>query len=187
MKLLTDGALVTTTGYLSRQAYFESDRDETFYMQGSMGHAAAIGLGLAISPYTRRVVVLDGDGAFLMHMGTGSTVGASQAERLVHLVVDNRCYESTGCQGSTSASVHWESLGRGLGYKTVLTCGTRADLRGQLAMAMQAVGPVLCVFAVDPTPDEVHPRATNSISPEQITKRFGAAVRAETSVGPEVA
>ncbi len=44
MKVLTSEALVTTTGYLSRQAHFESDRDATFYMQGSMGHAAAIGL-----------------------------------------------------------------------------------------------------------------------------------------------
>jgi phosphonopyruvate decarboxylase len=172
MSELTDELLVTTTGYLSRQAHHERDRHGTFYMQGSMGHAAAIGLGVATAEPSRRIVVLDGDGAFLMHLGTGSTIGASGADNLVHVVVDNGCYESTGCQRTTSSTVDWSVLGRVLGYQTVLVSGARAELAPAIRSALSGRGPVLCVLRVVPTPREVHPRATASTGLDEIAGRF---------------
>jgi phosphonopyruvate decarboxylase len=174
MARLTDQLLVTTTGYLSRQAHHERDRPDTFYMQGSMGHAASIGLGLATARPERRVVVLDGDGAFLMHLGTGATIGASGAENLAHLVVDNRCYESTGGQSTASASVDWRALGNGMGYRTVRVC-EQSDLLGEeLKSALTAAGPVLCVLRVVPSHDEIHPRASASAGLDEIAVRFRA-------------
>lgn len=175
MAELTDELLVTTTGYLSRQAHHERDRPDTFYMQGSMGHASAIGAGLAVAHPDRRTVILDGDGAFLMHLGTGSTIGACGARNLVHIVVDNGCYESTGCQATTSRSVDWPSVGRGLGYRSVLTCDALPSLPGTLRTALAAEGPVLLALTVVPTPDEVHPRATAALGPAEIAERFRAA------------
>jgi phosphonopyruvate decarboxylase len=175
MAELADELLVTTTGYLSRQAHHERDRPGTFYMQGSMGHAVAIGMGLARARPHRRTVVLDGDGAFLMHLGTGSTIGASGARNLVHLVVDNGCYESTGCQATTSGHVDWPSLGRGLGYRSVLTCDRLPRLAATLRTALTAEGPVLVALTVVPTPDEVHPRATAALGLPEIAERFRAA------------
>ena len=169
---LTDELLVSTTGYLSRQAHHERDRPDSFSMQGSMGHAAAVGLGLATARPDRRTVVLDGDGAFLMHLGTGSTIGASGADGLVHVVVDNGCYESTGCQPSTSGTVDWAALGRALGYRSVLTAEDRSALSETIRIALAAPGPVLCALRVVPTPGEVHPRASASTSPEHIAARF---------------
>ncbi|WP_167475312.1 thiamine pyrophosphate-dependent enzyme [Nocardia arthritidis] len=173
---LTGQLLVTTTGYLSRQAHHERDRPETLYMQGSMGHAAAIGLGLATARPHQSVVVLDGDGAFLMHLGTGSTVAAAGADNLVHIVVDNGCYESTGCQRSTSSGLDWSALGTGLGYRTVLECATEESLAGTLESALKSSGPVLCVLRVVPTPGDVHPRATAEIGLDVIAERFRSAV-----------
>ncbi|WP_206795391.1 thiamine pyrophosphate-dependent enzyme [Amycolatopsis sp. MtRt-6] len=178
MAELGDELLVTTTGYLSRQANHERDRARTFYMQGSMGHAAAIGLGLAIAHPHLRTVVLDGDGALLMHLGTGATVPAAGARNLVHVVVDNGCYESTGCQGSISSTVDWTALGAGLGYDSVITCGTREDLTKTMRWALRAPGPVLCVLDVVPTPEEVHPRASASAGLAELTDRFRTAVAA---------
>ncbi|MFI0815762.1 thiamine pyrophosphate-dependent enzyme [Streptomyces sp. NPDC021098] len=179
MPELTDELLVTTTGYVSRQVHHERDRDSTFYMQGSMGHASAVGAGLATAHPDRRTVVLDGDGAFLMHLGTGATIGASGARNLVHVVLDNGCYESTGCQPTTSSCVDWAELGRGLGYRTVLTCASAPDLAGSIRTALTAEGPVLLALSVVPTPGEVHPRATASTGPVEIADRFrkAAAVR----------
>lgn len=175
MAELTDELLITTTGYLSRQAHHERDRPGTFYMQGSMGHACALGIGLALAHPDRRTVVLDGDGAFLMHLGTGSTIGASGARNLVHIVADNGCYESTGCQATTSGHLDWPSLGRGLGYKSVLTCDSVPRLAGSLRTALAAEGPVLLALSVVATPDEVHPRATAALGLPEITERFRAA------------
>jgi phosphonopyruvate decarboxylase len=179
MAALTDELLVTTTGYLSRQAHHERDRPHTFYMQGSMGHAAAIGLGLATGAPGRRTVVLDGDGAFLMHLGTGSTIGASGADALVHVVIDNGCYESTGCQPATSVAVDFRALGRALGYRTILSAHTADMLPAVLTDALKAPGPVLCALQVLPTPDQVHPRATGSLAPADISRRFTAEASAK--------
>jgi phosphonopyruvate decarboxylase len=173
---LTDELLVTTTGYLSRQAHHEGDRPGTFYMQGSMGHAAAIGLGLAAASPGRRTVVLDGDGAFLMQLGTGSTIGACRPGSLVHLVIDNGCYESTGCQPSPAQAVDFPALGRALGYRTVLAAASAGVLPAVIEEALRAPGPVLCALRVLPTPDEVHPRASASVAPDEIGRRFTAEI-----------
>jgi phosphonopyruvate decarboxylase len=173
---LGDELLVTTTGYLSRQVHHERDRADTFYMQGSMGHAAAIGLGVANAAPGRRTVILDGDGAFLMHLGTGSTIGACGLDHLTHIVIDNGCYESTGSQPTTSASVNWTALGTALGYRTTLAVTAPEMLDAAIATALGAPGPVLCALRVQPTPGEIHPRATAAIAPPAITERFSAAV-----------
>jgi len=168
--------LVTTTGYLSRQAYHERDRDRTFYMQGSMGHASALGIGLAQARPDEPVVVLDGDGALLMHLGTGSTVGALKPANLVHVVIDNGCYESTGAQRTTSVHLDWAALGRGLGYRSVSVVEADRDIGPALDDALGARGPVLCVVRVTPTPDNVHPRPSSGIGLPDLTSRFRASL-----------
>jgi phosphonopyruvate decarboxylase len=173
---LGDELVVTTTGYLSRQVHHERDRPDTFYMQGSMGHAAAIGLGVANTAPGRRTLILDGDGAFLMHLGTGSTIGACGLDHLTHIVIDNGCYESTGGQPTTSASVKWTALGTALGYRTTLAVTAPKMLDAAIATALSAPGPVLCALRVRPTPGEIHPRASAAIAPPAITERFSAAI-----------
>ena len=79
------------------------DRDNQFYMIGSMGCASSLGLGLALSQPDRRVYVLDGDGALLMRMGTLATIGYQRPENLVHILLDNHCHESTGGQSTRLA------------------------------------------------------------------------------------
>jgi phosphonopyruvate decarboxylase len=51
------------------------DRKQHLYQVGSMGCASGMGLGVALNA-KRPVVVLDGDGAALMKMGTLATIGA---------------------------------------------------------------------------------------------------------------
>jgi phosphonopyruvate decarboxylase len=176
MARLDDELLVSTTGYLSRQAHGERDRLENFYMQGSMGHALAIGTGLATSRPDRRVVVLDGDGAVLMHLGGASLPRVVGAKNLVHLVVDNGCYESTGGQSSPSAVVRWTELGVGLGYETVLECGLVTKVEATVLAALRADGPVLAVLHARPTLDDVHPRASAAIGLDAIATRLRSAM-----------
>lgn len=172
MAALADELLVTTTGYLSRQAHHERDRPGTFYMQGSMGHAVSIGLGLATARPDRRVVVLDGDGAFLMHLGAGSAVGHLGPGNLAHVVVDNGSYESTGGQRTTSSDLDWAALGRGLGYREVVVVTEPDSLATGVEAALGRPGPVLCVLRVVPAAGRVHPRASASAGLVEIADRF---------------
>ena len=49
---------------------------ENFYIEDAMGLALPLALGLAVAQPSRPVVVVEGDGATLMHMGALVTVGA---------------------------------------------------------------------------------------------------------------
>jgi phosphonopyruvate decarboxylase len=67
-------AVVSTTGFTSREVFelreaASQDHSRDFLTVGSMGHASAIALGIAVSKPSRQVYCLDGDGAMLMHMG----------------------------------------------------------------------------------------------------------------------
>jgi phosphonopyruvate decarboxylase len=89
---------VFTTGYISRTGYkLCKDKYCAFYMQGSMGMAPAIGLGMSLNT-DRDIVVINGDGALLMSLGTTHTLRDFAPDNLYHYVLDNNLYESVGCQ-----------------------------------------------------------------------------------------
>lgn len=93
-----DSVYVASTGYLSRAVFGEAFPDyNVFYMQGSMGLAPAIGIGLALCT-AKDVVVINGDGALLMSMGTTHTIREHALPNLFHYVLDNGCHESVGGQ-----------------------------------------------------------------------------------------
>ena len=91
-----DAIYVTNTGYISRAVYNEYPNNKNiFYMQGSMGLAPCIGLGMAMNT-DKDVVVLSGDGALLMHLGITHTIRDENLDNLFVYVLDNHCHESVG-------------------------------------------------------------------------------------------
>ena len=93
---------VFTTGFISRTGYkLCKDEYVAFYMQGSMGMAPAIGLGIALST-DKDVVVVNGDGALLMSLGTTHTLREYAPDNFYHYVLNNNSYESVGEQSCTS-------------------------------------------------------------------------------------
>ncbi len=89
---------VASTGYVSRAVCEVAGPEHgVFYMQGSMGLAPAIGLGIAINS-ERPVVVINGDASLLMSMGTTHTIRDRAPSSFFHYVLDNGCHESVGGQ-----------------------------------------------------------------------------------------
>jgi phosphonopyruvate decarboxylase len=117
-------ATIATTGYAYRELHATVDRPNYFYMAGSMGHAAAIGLGVSINT-TEPTVVLDGDGALLMKMGTCATIGRFSPKNLMHIVIDNGLFESTGGQSSNAGSVDFSQIAQACSYRQVWQCTGR--------------------------------------------------------------
>ncbi|MEV0730596.1 thiamine pyrophosphate-dependent enzyme [Polymorphospora sp. NPDC050346] len=110
--------IIFTTGYSCRIARNVADRPNHFYMTGSMGLAASIGTGIAMSS-GRRVVVVDGDGALTMNPGCLLTAGASAHLPILHLVLDDGLYESTGGQSVPSRRINFTALAEAAGYSDV--------------------------------------------------------------------
>ena len=92
----TSSVYITNTGYISRAVYNEfPSSPNILYMQGSMGIAPCIGLGIALNT-EKDVVVLSGDGALLMHLGITHTIRDYNLNNLFVYVLDNGCHESVG-------------------------------------------------------------------------------------------
>ena len=117
------GALIICNiGYPSRELYAVNDRVENFYMLGSMGLASSIGLGLALARPKRRVIVLDGDGAVLMNLGTLATIANFAPENYLLVILDNCCYGSTGSQPTcTHLGTDLASMAKVAGVKEAST------------------------------------------------------------------
>src|SRR3546814_12994653 len=87
-----------------------------------MGHAALVGLGLALAQPTKRVLVVTGDGDMLMGLGALATVADQAPRNLAIVVVDNEAFGETGGQRtSTSGAVDLAGMAAAAGFPTTLT------------------------------------------------------------------
>ncbi len=111
--------LLGTTGFTGRELYQTIEHKGKFYMMGSMGCLPSIGLGIAIENPEKRVFVIDGDGALLMKLGTLSTIGYYSPNNLTHICFDNKEYESTGGQPTTSKTTDFSQIAKNCGYGEV--------------------------------------------------------------------
>lgn len=168
---ITDELVVATTGYTSRRLFAERDRSANFYMQGSMGHASSIGLGVALANPRSRVLVLDGDGACLMHLGALGTIGQLAPANYVHIVLDNGCYESTG--GQSVAAVRYDAAALAAGYRKAARAATLNEVSARLGDLITGSGPAMLVIEVG-SDSTAPPRATASLSATEIRARFSA-------------
>ncbi|MGW2352537.1 phosphonopyruvate decarboxylase [Actinacidiphila glaucinigra] len=169
-------AVIATTGYTGRDAFAVADRPGNFYMQGSMGHAGSLGLGVALSQPERTVVVLDGDGAVLMHLGALSMIGHEAPGNLIHVVLDNRVHESTGGQATTSATTSFPQVALAAGYASAVACDSSDALSEAMGRAQAVPGPHLISVRTLPRTGAIPPRATNALSTLDIRDRFQASL-----------
>jgi thiamine pyrophosphate-dependent acetolactate synthase large subunit-like protein len=164
-----DEAVVIANGYLSRYAFDAGDARENFYMIGSMGLALSIGLGLAIAQPRRRVVVVDGDGNLLMSLGALAMVGYTKPSNLMHIVIDNQQYASTGGQASVSGAVQMSQLAQAAGYRIARETRDAQELWAALQQLRATPGPsFLCVYVKAST--DAPPRVRRS--PEEVAETF---------------
>lgn len=110
--------VICNIGFPSRELYDIYDRDENFYMIGSMGLASSIGLGLALAKPERDIVVIDGDGSLLMNMGSLVTVNACKPRNLTWIVINNGAYGSTGNQETYAKDLNLCEIASGVGLKS---------------------------------------------------------------------
>ena len=118
-------------------------------MTGSMSHAAAIGLGLAETDRSGGpVIVLDGDGALIMHLGILSTIGRKGGKRLTHVVLDNGIYESTWRTKTTALTTQFGMVAGGCGYARSSECCSPIDVGSAMHKALSGSRASLIVIKV---------------------------------------
>ncbi len=141
-------AIIATTGFAGRELYDIEDRENQLYMVGSMGCALPLGFGIAITKPKVKLYVLDGDGALLMRTGTMATVGAHKPDNLIHILLDNEAYESTGGQGTVSVKVSFSAIAKGFGYRLSFSSDSLEEFENSLKLASSERGPTFIHFKI---------------------------------------
>jgi phosphonopyruvate decarboxylase len=162
-------AMIATTGKCGRELFTIDDRDQHLYQVGSMGCASAMGLGVALN-VDRPVVVLDGDGAALMKMGSFATIGAQAPKNLVHVILDNGVHDSTGGQATVSPIVDFARVALACGYRTGTVIDDLDGFDQAFAAAMASDGPHLVHARIAPGSLSTLGRPT--VKPPEVARRF---------------
>ena len=165
-----DEPVVHANGFICRESFALKDRKANFYMIGSMGLASSIGLGVALCKPEKKVIIIDGDGNVLMALGTLAMIAAEAPKNLVHVVIDNEVYESTGSQRSLSGKLQLEEIAKSSGYKNVSRIEKKEDVKPVFLRLKELPGPNFLLIKVEPCFDHTTGRVTHT--PEEITKRF---------------
>lgn len=167
---LAGAVFLSTTGMISRESFAEADSPD-FFMVGSMGLLGGIAAGCAAHT-DRRVVALDGDGAVLMHMGLLPFIGSRKPQNLVHAVIDNESYSSTGGQPTVSPFIDFPAVAKACGYRWAQTVMTRETLEEALMSLRSVEGPALLHVKVKSGADHGIGRVSDRYACPEVAERF---------------
>lgn len=119
-----------------------------FLTVGSMGHSSSIALGIALANSERRVFCLDGDGAFIMHMGAIGNIGYLSPKNYFHILFNNGSHESVGGQPTIGFQLDIPAIAKACGYRTVFSLTTKDEIKEILQQTKIMEGPVLIELKV---------------------------------------
>ncbi len=145
--------IISTTGKLSRELY--EYREETgishagdFLTVGSMGHVSHIAAGLALARADIKVYCFDGDGAFLMHMGSTAINAHLPLHNYFHIVFNNGSHDSVGGQPTVGRDVMLHKIALAAGFKNAFIAGNEKEIIKALTAMKSCAGPVLLEIIV---------------------------------------
>jgi len=147
--------IVSTTGKTSREIFEIREQNNESHSQefltvGSMGHCTSIALGIALSKPDREVLAIDGDGAFLMHMGSLTNVGSIKPKNFRHILINNQIHESVGGQSTAAKHINLSEIIKGIGGSKLFRARTSEELANEIEKFLSCEGPSFLEVIVAP-------------------------------------
>ncbi|MFW9916187.1 MAG: thiamine pyrophosphate-dependent enzyme [Candidatus Thorarchaeota archaeon] len=161
--------IVSSNGNISRETYHLLPKPQV-YLRGSMGLPVSVGLGLALANPKDRIIVITGDGNFLMGLGSASTAAFYKPRNLKILILDNLTYYTTGGQRTVSSVINYAKFLEALNIESKWSLTASQDQIDQvLATFLNSE-----TFAVLHLSIEEQSKALPNIPwhPEEITEKF---------------
>ena len=129
--------IICTTGKASRELFEiresnEESHEYDFLTVGSMGHGSSIALGIAINKKATKVWCIDGDGAFLMHMGAVALIGAVSPANFIHIVINNGAHETVGGMPTVAEKINIIDIAKACGYSYAVSVSSLEELDSEL-------------------------------------------------------
>ena len=163
-------AVIATTGKTGRELFTLADRPNHVYVVGGMGTASSIGFGVAHTLPRQKVVVLDGDGAALMKMGSFATIGYHQPANFLHILLDNEAHDSTGGQHTSSCVTRFTEVAAACNYRQAYAVERAEDIAAAARELSGKAGPSLLHIKIKLGSPEKLGRPT--VKPREVKERF---------------
>ncbi|MBP1561016.1 MAG: phosphonopyruvate decarboxylase [Oscillospiraceae bacterium] len=164
-KLGADDIVVSTTGKTSRELYEIRERSgfghsNDFLTVGSMGHASSIALGMSLFS-DKKVYCIDGDGAFIMHMGAAAVNAASMSDNFRYIIINNGAHESVGGQPTVGFDINIPEILKDCGFESVYTALDEKEVvQGMEQLAENCRSAMVIFTAQGSRPDLGRPKLT---------------------------
>lgn len=142
-------ALAVCTGWGAREWWAVRPGDANLKTR-TLGLVSSIAAGLAIALPRRKVIAIDGDGAFLMNLCGLPTIALQNPGNLIHLLFDNEVYEASGGTATASRTADAVVLARGAGYRHATWVATPEEFRHAFKQAWQKNELTLIAVKVEP-------------------------------------
>ena len=172
-----DSKLIATTGFTSRELHQirilkKNNNGDDFYMVGGMGHASMVSLGISIKT-NKEVICLDGDGSFLMHLGSTVNIGQKKRKNFKHILFNNFSHESVGGQTTNIDKVDIKKLVDAVRYNKYFILNKKKEIKNVLKSFLKQKGPSLLEVKIQQGSIDNLKRPQNLLSiKKEFTKKF---------------
>jgi len=131
--------VVTIMGAVSAELQSIGHRPNFFYLLHAMGLASSVGLGIALTRPTERVIVFDGDCSVLMNLGGLTTLARYRPTNLLHVVFDNESLLSVGgFPTATATGSDLAGIAKAAGVPRTATVRTEKEFTAAFKEALEA-------------------------------------------------
>ena len=125
--------IISSTGYNSRELMYLRDKykiknSKDFYMVGGMGHTSSVALGYSLSTKDKTICI-DGDGSFLMHLGSIKTAGTFANKNFKYILLNNNAHDSVGGQSTYANNIDFSKLSKSFGFKKFYSISNKKNLK----------------------------------------------------------
>lgn len=177
-------ALAVCTGWAAREWWAVRPSDGNLKTR-TLGLVSSIAAGLAIALPHRKVIAIDGDGAFLMNLCGLPTIARQNPGNLLHLLFDNEIFEASGGTATASRDCDAVALAKGAGYKRALWIGSPVDFRAEFVRAWQSNELTLLAVKVEPgQPQDLPPLRLDEIENKYRFMRYLEAAEGRKFLNP---
>jgi thiamine pyrophosphate-dependent acetolactate synthase large subunit-like protein len=174
-------ALAVCTGWGAREWWAVRPSDGNLKTR-TLGLVSSIAAGLALALPHRKVIAIDGDGAFLMNLCGLPTIALQQPGNLIHLLFDNEIYEASGGTSTASRNTDAVAIAKGTGYRHATWVRTPEEFRAEFVRAWK--GNDLTLIAVKIAPGQ--PKDLPALRMDEIENKYRFMRYLETTERKEI-
>ncbi|HMR49653.1 MAG TPA: phosphonopyruvate decarboxylase [Arachnia sp.] len=147
-----DAFVVSTTGKTSREVFeLREGRGEghahDFLTVGGMGHSSSIAMGACLGT-DELVYCIDGDGGFLMHMGSAPVIAQHARDNYRYILINNGAHESVGGQPTVAFDIDIPAILKGAGFEHVELVAEGSEIADAVARLASAPRSALVIETV---------------------------------------